>query len=286
MFGIKSFAKRLIGRVGAVAYPSLTKEIHDGNIGGPKHELKKLIAQAEFARLQAKGANEKIQEALTRRWTPENLNADYYDEYADRFETMFFGPHARIIDWLQSLSQEVGITHVIEVGCGDGRALSAMSKRIPEIARWTGVDINAAIIARNHETYAEQSSLEFVVADAAEWLQSHIGPGTLLMTYGGVMEYIAPETLSNWFTVVAKNNGAGVLLTEPVDHSHDLSDNPNSYLWGYESSYSHNHRALLEDAGFSILQMAEETLERYRTVMMLAAPKPQESSGVVNQRDM
>ncbi|CAN0603239.1 unnamed protein product, partial [Ectocarpus sp. 12 AP-2014] len=194
--------------------------------------LKGLIAKAELARLHSKGNTKTVEQVLTRRWKQQNLSTTYYDDYADRFERMFAGPHARIVDWLEGLAQTTEITQVIEIGCGDGRALAAMSQKIPSIHRWTGVDINATVIARNHQTYADRDGLEFVAANAIEWLEAHLGPGVLLMTYGGVMEYIAPQTLSDWFKLVAQKGGVGVLLAEPVDHQHDLEANPSSYLWG------------------------------------------------------
>lgn len=265
--------KRVLGRLAAVAYPALTREVRAGNIGGPKHRMKRLIARAELNRLEAQKQRAAVEHALTRRWTSENLPVGYYDAYAERFERMFHGPHARIIDWLQDFAPRAGLTHVIEVGCGEGRVLAEMSRQIPGIARWTGVDINAAIIARNRDTYAGMPALDFAAADADQWLQDHLGPGALLMTYGGVMEYIAPETLTRWFELVAEKGGAGVLLTEPVDPDHDLIGDPASHLWGFEETYSHNHRALLEALGYRVLRRSRVTSEGYRWIMILAAPE-------------
>lgn len=275
MFGFKTRGQLLLGRLAALAFPSLTREVRAGDVGGPKERLKHLIARSELKRLHAKGNGTTVQQALTQRWAAENLQSDYYDHYADRFDDMFNGPHARIVDWLKDFADKAGVTHVIEVGCGDGRALAAMSERIPGIARWTGVDINSDIISRNVETYAGSEKLTFVSADADEWLAENLEAGTLLMTYGGVMEYIAPDTLNRWFDLVIAKGGAGVLLTEPADRAHDMATTPESYIWGRESSYSHNHRALLEAAGFEVLE-SDETVtwdSNFRWIMMLAAPK-------------
>ena len=279
MFSLKAHAKRTLGHISVFSFPTLTRKIRAGNIGGSQRRLKRLIAETELSRLNAKGESARVEHALTRRWTAENLPPNYYDTHADRFERMFNGPHARIIPWLRSFALKTGVDHVIEVGCGDGRALAAMSRNIPQIARWSGLDINAAVTAQNQKTYADQTALNFVSADAAEELDAHLGEGALLMTYGGVMEYFAPETLSKWFDLVARKGGMGVLLTEPVNPAHDLRSDPASHIWGFESSYSHNHRFLLEKAGYRIVESAEETTEGHRYVMILAAsPKAQQSS--------
>lgn len=272
MKALKTRIKAGIARVIALTHPKLTAAVLAGDMGGPQRRLKKWIAQNEFARLDAKGAGTSVQQALTQRWTADNLSVDYYDRYAKRFEKMFGGPHGQIVDWLKAHANTTDVRHVIEVGCGDGRALAAMAERIPEIKSWTGVDINAGIIARNQATYAERNDLEFVAADATEWLADHAGPGTLLMTFGGVMEYIAPETLMTWFELLAKKKGAGVLLLEPVDPKHDLATDPTSHIWGWEDTYSHNHRCLLERSGYHIVRAEEADFMKYRFIMMLATP--------------
>lgn len=269
---VKSLIKTAIGRLITLTHPKLRAEVHAGDMGGPQRRLKRWISKTEFARLNARGDGTTVQQALTRRWTSGNTSVNYYDEYSERFDQMFSGAHGQIVDWLKAYADTGDVRHVIEVGCGDGRALAHMATRITEITKWTGVDINADIIARNQEAFAARDDLEFVAADAVDWLSEHAGPGTLLMTYGGVMEYIAAETLLQWFALVGERQGAGVLLVEPVDPGHDLETMSNSHIWGWENSYSHNHRALLAQADFRILESAKTTFMKYSWVMILAAP--------------
>jgi predicted TPR repeat methyltransferase len=272
MAGIKTQLKLLLGQIASRTCPALTRDVRSGDMGGKSKRIKRLIARAELKRLSRKGENASVEQALTGRWTTGNLMPDYYDVHADRFEKMFTGPHARIVDWLAAFAPVAGVSHVIEVGCGDGRALAAMSQRIDTISRWTGVDINTAIIDQNQKTYATQPKLNFIATDAVKWLDDNLEQGVLLMTYGGVMEYIAPETLRRWIDLVAQKNGAGILLTEPVDPDHNLVTDPNSHLWGTENSYSHNHRAILEAAGFRIVEHADLVWQSHRWVMILATP--------------
>lgn len=273
MFGwrLKARAGAVVGRVAAIAFPTLAEEVRRGNNYGKHKWLKKFISRSEIARLQSIGNQAAVQQALVGRWKSENLSLHYYDKFSDRFEILYNGPHSRIVDWLGKFSSDSDISQVIEVGCGDGRALANMAKAVPNISTWVGVDINSDVIERNKLAYADFPSLTFVAADAIDWLEDHAGPGSLLMTYGGVMEYIAPETLVRWFDVLSRRRGAGILLVEPVDPKHDLDVERDSHVWGNEQSYSHNHRALLEGSGFSIVQSAEVEASGYRWIMVLAA---------------
>lgn len=276
MMSVKSYLKSrllfLMGRLITLTHPKTRQEVLEADIRGPKRKLKKWIARTEFRRLAANGDGVTVENALTRRWTTDNLAPDYYDTYADRFDDMFRGSHAQILDWLKEYATQTEINSVIEIGCGDGQALAAMAEHVPEIAKWTGIDINADIIARNTERFQKRRELTFAAADATDWLSEHFGPGTLLVSYGGVMEYFAPETLRKWFELIARRDGAGVLLVEPIDPSHDTAMDPASHIWGWENSFSHNHLALLEQSGYRIIHSARAEAAKFQWSLILAAP--------------
>lgn len=270
MSALKDGLKRLLGGVAARVSPALAAEVRAGDMSGPNARLKRWIAYADFRRLSQSGDGLEVQKALTSRWQDDNLPVAYYDKYKDRFDAMFEGGHNQIVAWLADLARNQEIAHVIEVGCGDGRALAAMADGVPDVPRWTGVDIHAGIIARNRETFAQDARLTFVAADATDWLASHVAPGTVLVTVGGVMEYIAPETLKRWFSTLASHDRNAVLLAEPVDADHDMARESGSRIHGAEDSFSHNHRALLESCGFAVTQQAETMMLGFRWMMMEA----------------
>lgn len=60
------------------------------------------------------------------------------------------------------------------------------------------------------------------------------------------MEYFSFETLTKVFCQLAKPHPAAVALVEPVDPDHDLLNDPASYAFGQENSFSHNHESLSE----------------------------------------
>ncbi|MCY4333145.1 MAG: hypothetical protein OXC60_00525, partial [Litoreibacter sp.] len=91
MRAVKSLVKFLIGRAVALTHPKLAKEVLAGDMLGPQAKLKRLISGAEFIRLNKRGEGVKVQQALSRRWTSENLSVGYYDKFSDRFDQMFSG---------------------------------------------------------------------------------------------------------------------------------------------------------------------------------------------------
>lgn len=269
----KSALRRLVGRVGPMIRPSLRKNLNDGAYFSGTAlpgRLTRWAAEAEFHRLMSEGRTQDIETALSRRWMDDNLADEYYDHFASRFETLFSGPHGIVLDWLDRLQAERPISKLVEVGCGDGKALALAAARIPGIASFLGIDINGRIIARNRHDYADRRHLSFYAGDATDWLERYCAPGALLMSIGGVMEYFAPETLSRWFSLIVERRGAGVLLVEPVDRDHDLANQPGSHLYGSEQSFSHNHAALLNAAGLEIRHRKENIAAGSRWIMALA----------------
>lgn len=268
--GLKQYTKAAAGRVAGLCFPHLVDEVRRGSVAGDRRRLKGLIARSEVHRLHRIGDEAAVQKALTQRWTSENMPSSWYDSFSERGWAWFSGPHAQALAWLKDYADEHEVTQVIEIGCGNGRVLSALSEAVPTVPRWIGVDINAEIIARCQSDYRDRETLDFVRSDAADWLRENTRPGTLLITNGGVMEYFAPGTLSDWFRLLKVNKGRGVLLIEPVDPSHNLDRKTASYVWGSEQSYSHNHRHLLETAGFQVIHAEEARTDEVRWMLMLA----------------
>ncbi|MBF9034656.1 methyltransferase domain-containing protein [Rhodobacterales bacterium HKCCE2091] len=265
-----SMIKSVAGLAATALLPRLRAEVEAGDMSGPHPRVKRMIAHTLITRLNAEGDQLKVQRALTGRWRARHMPIEYYDRHSDRFMAFWNGPHAPIQGWLSEFAAEKPVSQLIEIGCGDGRALSLLADRVPDIPKLVGVDINEKIVARDRETYDGNPRLDFVAADATEWLTTHAGPGSVLMSYGGVMEYIAPETISEWLVLLRDQGGLGALIVEPVDPAHDLDNDPSSRIHGTEDSFSHNHRALLEAAGLRMRRYETVTWAGIKWVMILA----------------
>ena len=141
--------------------------------------------------------------------------------------------------------------------------------------------MNPVIIARDRADFAQNHRLQFLAADASVWLQDTAGPGTILLTYGGVMEYFSAETLSAMFGTLAQYRPAAVALVEPVDPDDNLARNAASHAFGSENSFSHNHKRLLEAAGYDVTSHKSLDLGGVSWVMLLAAVTVQDCAAPI-----
>jgi len=194
---------------------------------------------------------------------------EYYDRVSYRFEEWFKGPHAGFVDAVADLTEQQQFDRLIEVGCGEGLVLAELTKRMPRVKSFIGLDINAQIIERNRETYADLPNTRFMHADLAEIAPLCTARNTLFFVYGGVLEYFTESELSEFLRAFAQKDCA-IAFAEPIDPGHDLATVLHSYPFGEESSFSHNHRHLLERAGWQITSQEEATFSNIRWQMVIA----------------
>ena len=269
MSHIRNTVKLWVGNLLEVIAPWVRRDLDRDLHSGRFLKLKRWILYARTARARAQGDAVALQRSLFQFWHADTAD-DYFDQYLDRYQKWFLGPHHEIVDHLAMLSQEGGYSRLIEVGCGAGRVLEHCALAMPEVSDFIGVDINPVIIARNKTSFAQNPQLQFLSADASVWLQKNGQPGTILLTYGGVMEYFAGPTLSAMFRTLAQNQPAAVALVEPVDPAHDLTNDATSHAFGHENSFSHNHERLLEAAGYRIVVVKTLRMGGVSWVMLLA----------------
>jgi len=188
-----------------------------------------------------------------------------------RFDGWFHGPHYPLVDALAAAAAaNPRFVRLVEVGCGDGRALVHIAERLPGLPELVGLDINARIIARNACMHGDRPRLRFVHTDARRWLAEETGDGTILFSYGGVLEYVSEPELAAIFARLGRHRDTAVALVEPVDPLHNLSSDAGSHPHGLERSFSHNHLALLAAAALTIRFAEEVTVHGIRWMMILA----------------
>lgn len=268
MTNLKDSLCHLVGDLAARVRPDLLREIETGTQTGHNLRLKRWIVEARTQHALRQGDPEAASRALIDGWHSETANQFYY-KYPHRFERWFLGPHHVIVDEIEALVAEAPLARLVEIGCGDGRVLQHCAARMATIPDCIGLDINPAIIARNRQAYAGEARLSFVEADAEGWIAENAGPGTLLLTYGGVMEYFDRRSLGRIFRNLARQPGSAIALVEPVDPEHDLASDPGSHSFGFEHSFSHNHAAILAEAGFATRFSSVQMLDGIRWALFL-----------------
>jgi trans-aconitate methyltransferase len=271
---IRERLRVLVGGVAELALPALAREIDEGRSSGRSLKLKRAIVHARLRRAERRNDAAALEHALQARWRSD-VSEDFYTAYVTRFDGWFHGPHYRLIDALvDAVAANPRLVRLVEVGCGDGRALAHLADRLPALQELVGLDLNARIIARDVRIHGHRPRLRFVHGDACRWLVEETRAGTILFSYGGALEYVSEADLTAIFARLARHRDTAVALVEPVDPHHDLTSDAGSHPHGQERSFSHNHRALLTAAGYTMRFAEELMLHGVRWMMILAVPQP------------
>lgn len=268
---LKQALKYAIGRGAEILVPSLGREIDENRNSDRASSLKRAIVYARLKQAKSVGDEGRVEHALAAFWKGKTGDRFHENHNAHRFE-LFLSQHAGIIQELARQIDETDASFVrlVEIGCGDGQVLDYCAKQLPTIESFVGLDINAAVIDRTAKAHAENNRLSFVEAEAGAWLNANPMAGTILLSNGGVLEYLTQENVDGLLGALVSHSPAAVVLVEPVAPEHDLKTQQDSFVFGYENSFSHNHRTRLEQAGLNVMQEQELQLNGVRWMLMIA----------------
>ena len=273
--------KRLIGRAAEIAFPELGREIDEARNRSRAQKLKRAILYARLRRADANGDASGVEKTLSAYWQGGPGDA-FHEHFAEDRFSVFQEKHALAIDTLSDLldGSGGGFNRLVEVGCGDGAVLHYCADRLPGLGELIGLDINGPVIGRASASLPPGSRVRFVNADGRAWLADNPRPGTVMLSNGGVLEYFSQENVARLYAALALAAPAAVVLVEPAAVDHDLDAQPNSYTFGREYSFSHNHRRLLSDAGFQVSFERETWAFGARLIMTIGILSPIVTNGV------
>lgn len=263
--------KLMIGQVAEIALPGLGREIDEVRNPDRAAKLKQAIVYARLRRAHARGDAAAADSALSAFWKGGEGDR-FHGSFAETRFQLFQEQHAVVIDALAEHIAATGapFTRLVEIGCGDGQVLAECVRRLPTITEAVGIDINAAVIARAATDHADDGRLSFVNADAREWLAANPKAGTVMISNGGVLEYFSPTNVDALYQALILARPAAVVLVEPAAPDHDMNQQSNSFAFGREYSFSHNHRQRLTKAGFTIVFEREAPAIGHRLMLMAA----------------
>lgn len=198
--------------------------------------------------------------------------ATEFHEFAEtRFDRYFLGHHAAIVPALRAaLAAGAPAAALCEIGCGCGRVLQHLAREFPGVPRVIGLDLSEAQVERNRARYVAER-MQFEAGDGIAWIARNAQPGWAYLSYGGVLEYVARARVAALYESLATRLApATMLLVEPLAADHDLEREPQSKVYGAENTFSHNHVALLADAGFELLSRFEQQVDGQRWLLIVA----------------
>jgi hypothetical protein len=247
---IKAFAGSLLTRL----RPGLSAAVDAAPFDPAWGPAAKLIRNAHLADAVRRGDHETLRRYFTHYWSSAT-SVEFYEGFAHRFEELFLRHHSLIADHLGDALRDLGEgpVRLVEVGSGDGRVLEWFAEQLPGIATFHGVDLNDREIRKCRENHRDSSRLFFHSGDLLAWLRANPAPRTVLVTNGGVFEYLLEEELRTLFTELRSLcSPCLVAVTESIGDDHDLENETFSLPYGHEFAFSHNYPAILREAGFAI----------------------------------
>ncbi|NQU41030.1 MAG: class I SAM-dependent methyltransferase [Lentisphaerae bacterium] len=202
-------------------------------------------------------------------WGGEHAKA-YHADAPERFEAVFLRYYTPLIDALEGVLEPAGIGATFcEIGSGAGLLVDYLARRFTSAERLIGIDLDPVTTAEARAAFPD-SKLEFIAADALDYIGAHGRPNWVYLTQNGVLEYFDPDAIERFFRLVAAQKPAVVALIEPVGMNHDLDAQQDSCPYGQEFGFSHNYPYLLEKNGFRIVYRHEELVFGVRFLLILA----------------
>jgi SAM-dependent methyltransferase len=269
---LKQAVKVQIGRILMTLMPRLRRKVEDQGLQKFRFNFREatLVERIVFAavtdRLDSQGVHEPLAEAHRTFWSSER-SIDYHKTREARIASDLLGEHLPMVEALEEVLATGRFRALCEIGCGSGYVIDHLAKRWHRLEAFTGIDLSADQIRLNKGNFANPK-LNFVAADAADWIDANATPGTAFLTYSGVLEYFTEPALATMLKRLAKCGPVCFALLEPIAREHDLDADPRSHLYGNERSFSHNYPRLFKEAGFTIRWRQE--LFTHRFLMMVA----------------
>jgi ubiquinone/menaquinone biosynthesis C-methylase UbiE len=239
--------KALAGTIIKKFQPGLAAAVHQRPFDAGWGLAGKLIRNAYLAEAVSRGDHETLRRYFTHYWSS-SISEEFYEGFAHRFETLFLRHHSCIAERIAESLPDPGEQpfRLVEVGCGDGRVLEWFAESLPNIGEFLGVDLNAREIEKCRERHRRSDRISFHAGDLLEWIQANPAPRTILVTNGGVFEYLLQSELHTLLKELRRLCAPClVAVTETIGCDHDLGRESESLPYGHELAFSHNYPAAL-----------------------------------------
>ncbi len=259
------FLTSTVGNALVVLRPGKARQLSENRIALIHRNKNNLTLSERLMRAALMNKLDKIQDfniiaEQNRDFWIHNKATELFSELEDTFKTDFL-PHCTFIfDLLKKelSNQPEKFDTLVEIGTGNGDVLNYLSSKFPEIDRFIGIDLSQEQISLNGDRYGVNKKLEFVAADALDWVKEHGQGNTIFVTSRGVLEYFLEPRLQELFNDIHSLGKTIFIAIEPNGADHNFEINPNSQLYGHEPSFSHNYPKLFKNAGFDVWHFSQK----------------------------
>lgn len=284
---IERRVKILLGYILGALMPGRVQQLEAGNLPEEPSRWDWLLMAGIIHRRSRNGTLSVL--APLHDWLWSGRCALVFHELAEaRFETWWLKHHCEIVPPVQKIRTQLGLRRFYEIGCGSGIVLTALSKSLPEVEEFIGLDLSTAQTERNRRRFADTVRLRFETGDATEWIPANALPNSFFFTNAGVLEYLTATDLRGLLNHVAGHLApCGFAIIEPIASGFDMDQETASIVYGSENSLCHPYPHYFREAGFEIVFQTEQEWEGMRWLLLVAclateapAPRPPETKSL------
>lgn len=269
--GLKASFKAALGTLLLPLFRARADRLAAGDVSGALGRLDRLLIAGLVQRHERAGTLDRLAGLHDWLWAGEQA-LRFHEQAQARFQHWWLARHSAIVaPLLDELRDRAGAYSVLcEIGCGSGLVLDDLSRRLPQLSRYIGIDLSEAQTRRNRERYVDRPQLQFESGDAAAWLQAHAQPGWIYFSNAGVLEYFTERRLRGLLGDAAARGPAAFAIVEPLAADHDLERDTASRPYGAERSWSHAYPQLFRDGGWTLCWQQELVFAGQRWLLLLA----------------
>lgn len=193
----------------------------------------------------------------------------------ERFQEEFLRFRKTLTDQIaELLSVSTEFKTLCHIGTGHGLFIEYLSRRLPQIENFVGLDICREQIEENQKNY-RGSSLRFEHAEVLDWMRAQPRSGIIFVTVG-TFQYFTPAELEEFLLAVREGGRPAVVaLSEPVNIA--LTSAVRSEFRG-DIGYSHPYPYLFQKFNYQLFQSAlvpvDPRIACYNEVILVAANSP------------
>lgn len=212
---------------------------------------------------------------LNRKFWEDKKATELFEQTENKFETDFLPNCTFIFEMLKNIisKQPEKFKTFVEIGTGNGDVLNYLSIQFPKFERFVGIDLSRHQIELNLEKFKNKPTLEFVAADAFDWIKNHSHGNIVFVTYSGVLEYFIQSRLQEFLKNINRLGEVIFIAIEPNGSTHDFEKNLNSEIYGNEPSFSHNYPHLFKNAGFHLWHLSQKSYAQAGSVQTIIGAK-------------
>ncbi|MFP4846277.1 class I SAM-dependent methyltransferase [Winogradskyella sp. PE311] len=274
---IIAITKDVLGNILVTLRPQKVKELSKKGLTlelGDNLSLSERLMRRAFLKKVGKAEDyDKLSQLHKTYWTKQG--DDFVNHTQNKLANTNLPAYKSILEVLnkQVTDGSIKFNKLVEIGTGNGSVLNYLSSEFLSIDHFVGIDLSSEQTIINKETYNNNSKLDFVAGDVLEWIEHQEKGDMVFLTFRGVLEYFTQRQLADFFKKLNDLGNIIFFAIEPTDSNHNYEEHPGSKVYGFEASFSHNHKKLFEEAGFNIWHTGQKEEPWHPHIMRIIGAK-------------